>query len=353
VKNLILALVAVAFTGCTLGRAFTEEQNANNGAQGNLSFLTRDTAAGASSFAWVTYSDKGTYDCTTSPEFLNGGGYTDCEYAGQPLHLVAVTKASCDGIACTATIEAGGVRVSSIAVETVTLHVTASLSDGTIVDDSFGVTFVAATKLEVTCNSGELCPGPQAAIFTGSQFHLSPTVTAGDDTLVCDVASAVEPAGVVDVSNDGEYLVKALGAGTATVTFSCGALTRSQTVRVVDTSAAVSGKVYLPTDGQTLAVTSAGNDLIGTLAPSTMEAWIPLLVVWTLNDGMQIIGNAAQVQTTTQGMTVELESGGTTSSALMFEVGSTPGAVCQPGAVRLTATVGSAVLDQTFNLTCS
>jgi hypothetical protein len=332
-------------------------RNDNNGDLANLTFKAPNVAAGGFGELGVSYQQKGLFNCRPAP--LSDDPYSDCVFAGQRLSIKAIATATCSASDCTATPDDLGVRVVSKSAQTVKVTVTVMMDDGTTQTDSTDMHFFDPDGLAVTCVPGQLCPG-SSSVFVGSLFGLVATPMSGTTPLWSDAQQVdVAPLDVVELEIGGfgdpfSWLVHALKPGTAYVILTSGGVVRTVTVHVASTDDIVAGEVHLlsaavdPVNGS-----GADVDPIGDLAPQTRHAMVPLVPVWTLNDGTRALGGADLVHAVDTITQVRVSTApGDTSTPLWFTAGTGPGGSCRPGPIHTQATLGTTLLDDAFTQTC-
>ncbi|MGC4119080.1 MAG: hypothetical protein QM765_31845 [Myxococcales bacterium] len=213
----------------------------------------------------------------------------------------------------------------------------------------------------VECAEAQRCPGPHA-VFVGAQIdwvvRSAPDVGGASPRGTFAIAED-RPSGVVSLSTHfvdglGEVVtLRAVEPGTATITFLHRGLGLSTTrqLRVVALEDAVRGEVRLRagTKGESGRF-PADADLVGAEVPSSISTRSPQLVLtWLLKDGTRAVGGADHVSSSAAGGRVvalgrndrELDDLG---RSLFRFFGA-------PGTVRLSASLGDAKLDQSFDYT--
>lgn len=368
--NKLIVLVAVLAAGCdTVTNRYSEYRNANNGERANLTFPSagRAVAVGAAIDLTVERRAEGTYDCATHDNFFDistsgKGPGVICTFAGTVSPVEVLLGASCDPGSCKAALVGNVVRVTGLAAGTFPVTVTARLADGTVLIDSTPVTFAAADAIKLTCLKTSLCPGPHA-ILEGAAFSWFTTLTRADAELSGDPIVSVEPAGVIEVgSSAGEVTVRSIKPGTATVKLSYAGLVRTQVVRVAAISEVASGKVHrLSAAAQGFfvgnAYVGASTDIVGVEAPSRLEgSWVRLVPVWVLRDGNYALGGAARLSPSA-GKAILYDAENLNQAvrpndvnAMTFMVGDISG--CTTGRIQVTAKLGAATLDFTYDQIC-
>lgn len=122
-------------------------------------------------------------------------------------------------------------------------------------------------------------------------------------------------------------------------------------MRVADESEAVAVAVHLPLqDVMTWGVVNADTDVVGEPAPATQDLYpVAFIPVWTLRDGTTALGAAGRLKAERSDIEIHLPAAKDELSLSEFIVG---GAECRGGNIRLTAQVGSAALDFTYDQKC-
>ena len=340
--------------------AFTEYQNHNNGERGNLTFPTVGAhAVGATATVEVTRSEEGMYDCAHYTS-LFGDDEVRCTFAGHLSPVKAVVAARCDGAGCISVADGTSVRVTGLGAGSFTVVVSASLEDGTALEDVFHVTFATVDAINVQCTEAHRCPGPHA-IFVGAAFYWATSSSSVDaGTLEGPVAIAgVEPAGIVDavyitdVTWGQRLLVRGLAPGVATLRLRAGSVELERTIRVASIDEVVSGEVRLPLDDvQDKGFLDADTEIVGAVPPQQTEIFPATFVpVWVLRDGTYALGGAGRVKATSSDIEIHTpaDAGPSDVEVMFFMVG---GVSCRPGRTGITARMGSATLDWSYDHQC-
>lgn len=352
---LVAATVALA---CGSSRTWTEYQNRNNGLGANLTFsLLTTRSVGETAVVEVARAEDGLFECAS-----HGGGWNgervECRFLGSLSPVAQLLETRCDGAACAVEIAGTSVRLTGLESGTVTLWVKAKLADGTVLEDSSTVDFAKVDAIGVSCAEAYRCPGPHA-VFVGASFLLLASPSSNSlGTLPGTVAVAsVEPVGVVaaDFVDDPSWgrvlTVRALGAGEATIRLTAGSVEKALTVHVAQESDAVSAAVHRPALTPTMMAGPIGADadVVGEAAPASLDVFpASFIPVWTLRDGTTALGAASRVKTARSDVEINLP-GNRGELVTEYFVG---GVDCVTGDVRVTAQVGSAKLDFTYDQKC-
>ena len=360
-----LLLIAALATGCGGSNPFTELRNANNGQQGNLDFFADPaTGVGQATDVLVRRADKGKYDCATYQTPLSFSGDStsvQCHYADVTSPVEEVLDASCDQGGCSVVLSNHtGVSVTGLTPGSFTLTVRARLADGTVLTDSTAMAFVPIDAIGLECTLDYSCPGPNA-VFVGSSFSYNAQPMNKGQYVGGTVLVTVDPPAIVEVTSGAQqYTVRALKPGVATLHLRSGKVERLQTIRVAAFEDVVSGRVHLRRElpcGQVVCVDADANR-VGDVAPDKLSSWgTTFVLAWVLRDGSLAVGGAGRVTTSTAGAKVEVVGAYDPKpgdlSLMNFSVTGLEGAVCHAGRNSVSANMGSAKLEWSFEQVCN
>ncbi|HEY3446438.1 MAG TPA: hypothetical protein VGK67_08730 [Myxococcales bacterium] len=357
--RLLVVVAATLAAGCIPSNSYREYQNHNNGEQAKLTFpMVSALALNETVTLPITRSEEGMYDCADYP--LDMDNRAECTFAGTLSPVAEIVEARCEGAGCTVATVGTSAVVTGAAAGTFRLAIQARLADGTLLDDAITLTFARVDSIALSCTETYKCPGPNA-VFAGATFHWS-FYPSSDQAGPLDgpvAIAGVEPAGIVDAAFTTEpargtwLTVRALRSGTATLRLTAGGVERRQVVRVVDEGEVVSAKVRTsPSEIAGVASCDADTNVIGAEPPASTDLFPARFVpVWVLGDGTYALGGAGRVRAETAG--VEITWPGTPRAddveIMEFIVGKVE---CRPGNTRVSARMGAATLDFSYEQLC-
>jgi hypothetical protein len=359
-RTLTTLVIAAIAAGCAGSDPYSEYQNHNTGARGNLTFApVDDQAVGETVSVTVSRSEVGTFDCATYPGFLTD--HVECHLASPFVDLQSLVSARCEGDGCSAELETtGSVRVTGTRPGTFAVVVSARLTDGSAVEDETQVSFAQVDAIELRCIEAHRCPGPHAMLVGASYDLLATSSSLDHGTLAGPVAIVgIEPGGVIDASyrTDGPWgkrlNVRALRPGVATLRLRAGNLDRTLAVRVAGVDEVVAAEVWTTRNQvESQGYLADGTDILGERAPQRLSPFSPAFVpVWILKDGTFALGAAGRVTPVTAGLELRVVGSFDPNDleTMYFFVG---GVDCRPGEGRVTARLGAVTLDWSFFQEC-
>jgi hypothetical protein len=348
--------------------------NDNHGQAGRLD-LDGDIGnlpVGVATKLLVRHQDEGTFECKDNAHLdlhdVVAVNHT-CRFIGTSHAFTQVDSATCRDGKCTATFAGTAVTVTPLVEGEMVLDVSGRLDDGRETSDAFTLTAAKYDPLSLYCEEASRCPGPHA-VLVGATFQWR-AVANGVPAYVSTQVEVTEdpPSGVVELTKgrEGEVTVRAVKPGVATLRFHDTSDGRDdtvvRTVRVAGADEIVRGELHLRADTgdevgahDSLAATvgqqlRADVDLVGDHLPAVVEnESVPLIVTWRLTDGSIAVGGAARVGAS-RGQVVaparqaspnEMPAPRDLGHELLYFVGA-------PGTVQLTATLGAAKLEQSFD----